>query len=517
MGIIERYNREFANCLESIADLINVGVEKIDVINRYNRVVTESIVFSKDNTYVVNIVMKYLDLITTKIISKIVYSKFFAYFNVFFDNVKDDIRYMRILQDTLKMVLSSDKSELKERIIDELTERHPELIKCISDEGENIMHHICYVSRYEYYEKYFYLYPELMQCPDNNGVLPIAKCTYNKEDGSCKIIRSYLDNVNNINPDTLLDMATDFVFPNEFIWEIIEKLSCDTSRLTRILVYLVSCYDMPINTIEHLIYHGADVKAELDEGQPLLTRFCCIDDTPSFELLEQNGAIVNEEVFKELCLVNNVELAKRIYYEYKINIKCLSIHLLIFFLQTYKVRSILFNFLLDIHEFDVTIKTDDGETLLFYYSNFNYGPIRDTGILIKLIRKGINPYDIDKKGMCFFHGCMNLDDIKNLEEIGFDLSLKSARHDTIMEMTYMPFNSIFELRYHEETFRKECEIVYNKFLINHSDIRDMYINQFMHDLIEQQKTTNFKEVVEILAEDYNIKLEDGIVFFAYSL
>ena len=391
--------------------------------------------------------------------------KFIYFFKIYIDTT-DSLKYgFEIL---VNLVLLDNKKG-----IDVLLEKYPNLPMFNESDDwkleKNIMNYIIWSLNYDLYMKFTSLYPDLMnQVHDEK--FPIESMCWSQRFQNVyywakpigkrreKIFKHYIENSKSILPSQYAIPLQLHQYADEFLMIILRKFRDDTELLTKIfcinVLFCVSCETM-----------GAYLDAGIDytyDNYIIVKNQC--KNLEFLNLFIRFGYVPDINTLHDACYFHNYEIFKHVYYNYNIDELPNIFDLLSF-------SSDQFLEIMDYPDINIFTKLEDNNILHHIFYKQLYVKNRSK-IVKKLIEKGLDPYERNKNGSCFFHNVLSFEDIKTLHEIGIDLAIRDNSVDNFNVLRVLETSSALN----EKKYIELANLLFSEYTFNKDDINVLLDN-----------------------------------------
>ena len=363
--------------------------------------------------------------------------------------------------------------------IDLLLEKYPDLpMFSESDDWKlekNIMNCIMWSSNYVLYLKFVSLYPNLMnsmhggkypiQCLNycdswvSNSIYDWARPSKKNIELREKIFKHHIENSQSTSPLQYTIPRQLQKYTNDYLMFILNKFQDDPDLLTEILRNNLPSHHISYNTVAAYLDAGIDYTCY---NYTILKNLC--RNLEFLTLFVTHGYEPDANTLSYACSCENYEMFKHVYYNYNIDIDKLDCDIpILHHALNFSVNEFLE--IIDYPNIDIFVKCGDDNILQYIFSNEIYLNNRSK-IIEKLIEKGLNPYERDEIGLCFFHYGLSYDEIKTLHKLGIDLVTQPEDPDDQSVLGIL--DSATELN--EEEYIEIANLLFSEYVFSEDNI-----------------------------------------------
>lgn len=393
-------------------------------------------------------------------------------------NITDPIEYGF---DILKNLVLLDNKQG----IEILLEKYPTIIN--NQENANIMCYIIAAANYPLYLKFVNEYPELMSRAID-GILPIdflhsKRCIKSLHHHPSKkssekdfviaqenIFKHHIENFQSSEKSPqqyIIPQKLNHII-HELLMMLLMKFSDDTNMLTSIFYKNIKNYRERKITLEIL-------RAYLDAGMDYtyksnyIVNRCAGWKLNYLKLFIEYGYVPDAKTIINACRHYNYEVFKYIYDNYNINTSnTVDGKPIIFYATCFSSKQFLE--IIDYPNMNVSKSFYKINILHYIFEEDLYSDDR-TEIVEKLIEKGINPYEKNRNGSCFFHNYLTYDDVKILQKLGIDLATQDENKENT-SVLHILMNDALE----DEQYIELANIFFHDYKFSNRDITDLMNN-----------------------------------------
>lgn len=344
----------------------------------------------------------------------------------------------------------------------------PELVNTKHSNGRNVLHLICNIANYDMYFLIVSINPNLIYEKSHADIYPLYEfCSYvcglnlaytmglfdnkqtidkidNLNSHINRIISHYLDNFHSDDPEIyqILIRCDPHI---SLIYKIVDSVEANKNIISDMLMNVVSNkklmdsnagYDL----CEYLFDRGADpnytpgcilnsnyefIRNSGKELSSIMASILEFNNQKLIKLFKDNGCIFDLQLFEIIIKKNNFDLFDYIMDLYEFNTDSVSDGPSIMGIVMENINSsdMFFHIVEKYHPIMNTIY--GGNTLLhLLFKNINNGCDHISAITEYIINNGIDLYHRNNNGECFFHSNIGINNIKLLDRLGVDLSVR---------------------------------------------------------------------------------------------